>query len=63
MNDNIHFVESIPYYVALGVSYLGGLAIYLKRVPEKYYPKVFDYLVELFLFFKILKICLLFIKG
>ena len=31
----------------MGVFYIGGLYIYLKRIPEKWYPGKFDILVKL----------------
>ena len=30
----------------MGIFYIGGLYIYLKRIPEKWYPGKFDILVK-----------------
>lgn len=33
----------------MGIFYIGGLYIYLKRIPEKWYPGKFDILVNNYL--------------
>jgi len=41
-NGNLDFVTSLPYYLAMGVAYLGGLTIYSFKCPERYKPGKFD---------------------
>jgi len=41
-NDHLDFSPSLPYYLAMGVSYLGGLIIYTSKWPEKCRPGKFD---------------------
>jgi len=41
-NDSLDFVPSIPYYLTMGCSYLGGLVVYATKVPERYCPGKFD---------------------
>lgn len=36
--DPFEFSPSIPYYILLGASYLGGLTVYVKRCPERSNP-------------------------
>lgn len=36
--DDYSTLPSIAYYIAMGASYLGGLAIYTYRCPERYKP-------------------------
>lgn len=36
--DTFRFSGSLPYYILLGVSYLGGLYIYTVRCPERHNP-------------------------
>lgn len=42
INDNLDFLPSTPYYLTMGISYLGGLAIYASKYPEKACPGKFD---------------------
>jgi adiponectin receptor len=42
INDNLDFLPSTPYYLTMGASYLGGLAIYASKFPEKCLPGKFD---------------------
>jgi len=42
INDNLDFLPSTPYYLSMGLSYLGGLAIYASKFPEKCCPGKFD---------------------
>lgn len=37
-NDYLPFVKSVPYYVLVGFSYIGGMCIYLARCPERWRP-------------------------
>jgi len=41
-NDNLDFNPSVPYYLAMGASYLGGLVIYAFKLPERWNPGKFD---------------------
>jgi len=41
-SDNLNFVSSLPYFLAVGVSYLGGLVIYSFKIPERFSPGKFD---------------------
>jgi len=41
-NDYLPFSDSLPYYIAMGGTYLGGLVIYTARCPERYKPRQFD---------------------
>ncbi|EGR33039.1 hypothetical protein IMG5_063250 [Ichthyophthirius multifiliis] len=41
-NDSFLIINSVPYYLLMGVCYLGGLTIYAKRCPEKYKPGQYD---------------------
>ena len=41
-NDYMPATRCFLYLVLMGAMYLGGLAIYATRVPERFYPKVFD---------------------
>jgi len=41
-NDHLDFSPSLPYYLAMGASYLGGLVIYTSKWPEKCKPGKFD---------------------
>ena len=36
--DPFKFMSSLPYYLLMGASYLGGLYIYVMRWPEKNHP-------------------------
>jgi hypothetical protein len=36
--DKFTMLPSMIYYVSMGACYLGGLAIYATRCPEKYKP-------------------------
>ncbi len=36
--DSFEFLSSMPYYLLLGASYLGGLYVYVVRCPEKNNP-------------------------
>lgn len=44
-NDHLDVTPSIPYYLAMGASYLGGLTIYAFKMPERWNPGKFDILV------------------
>jgi len=44
-NDHLDFSPSLPYYLAMGASYLGGLVIYTSKWPEKCKPGKFDIFV------------------
>jgi len=57
-HDNLDFGPSLPYYLIMGVSYLGGLTIYATKVPERYCPGKFDIFVRRYLIFKMLIILL-----
>jgi adiponectin receptor len=41
-NDNLDFSTSIPYYLSMGVCYLGGLSIYASKCPERFMPGKVD---------------------
>jgi len=41
-SDNLSFANALPHYLAMGVSYLGGLAIYTTKCPERFCPGKFD---------------------
>jgi adiponectin receptor len=41
-NDTFSVANSVPYYLLMGICYLGGLYIYAKRCPEKYRPGHYD---------------------
>jgi len=43
INDNLDFMPSYPYYLTMGFSYLGGLAIYASKFPENCLPGKFDF--------------------
>jgi len=43
-NGNLNFSTSLPYYVSMGVTYLGGLSIYAAKCPERFNPGKFDIL-------------------
>jgi hypothetical protein len=45
-NDNLDFTPSVPYYLAMGASYLGGLTIYAFKMPERWRPGKFDIVVS-----------------
>lgn len=47
-SDYLPFKDSFIYYLLMGLSYLGGLAIYVLRVPERFYPGKFDIIVIIF---------------
>mmetsp|Transcript_8793 Transcript_8793/g.7765 ORF Transcript_8793/g.7765 Transcript_8793/m.7765 type:complete len:303 (+) Transcript_8793:668-1576(+) len=38
----IEFAPTWPYYVLMGISYLGGLSIYAVKCPERWHPGKFD---------------------
>lgn len=40
--DKFTFLNSLPLFLALGASYLGGLVVYTKRCPERHKPGNFD---------------------
>jgi len=44
MSDNtaLNFTTSLPYYMAMGISYLGGLTVYATKCPERYSPGKYD---------------------
>ena len=46
-NDYLDFSHSVPLYLLMGFFYLGGLAIYLVRCPERFRPGVFDIWVKM----------------
>jgi len=33
---------AVPYFLLMGVAYLGGLSLYARRCPERYHPGKFD---------------------
>lgn len=41
-NQDMFNVKDLLYFPVTGVIYLSGLAVYVSRFPEKYYPKKFD---------------------
>lgn len=41
-NDHMPADKCFLYFLLMACMYLGGLAIYASRVPERFYPKVFD---------------------
>lgn len=43
--DYLPFNETFINYITMGSSYLGGLAIYVTRVPERFFPGKFDIFV------------------
>lgn len=45
-SDNLPFVASMPYYLAMGACYLGGLFLYTTRIPEKFIPGKVDNCVK-----------------
>jgi adiponectin receptor len=38
------FFDGLIYFALMGVSYLTGVAIYISRVPERFYPGKFDFI-------------------
>ncbi|OMJ66997.1 hypothetical protein SteCoe_35968 [Stentor coeruleus] len=38
------FANGLIYFALMGVSYLTGVAIYISRVPERFYPGKFDFI-------------------
>ena len=40
--DPFKFMDSLPFYLLMGASYLGGLAIYVHKWPESKYPGRFN---------------------
>ena len=40
--DKFTFLSSLPLFLAMGASYLGGLVIYTKRCPERHKPGNYD---------------------
>ncbi len=43
------FESTFPLYLLMGGSYLGGLAIYIARIPERFKPGYFDIIVSILL--------------
>ena len=41
-SDNYSTSSSFIFYIFIGISYIGGLNIYLARIPEIYRPVKFD---------------------
>mmetsp|Transcript_67047 Transcript_67047/g.77782 ORF Transcript_67047/g.77782 Transcript_67047/m.77782 type:complete len:171 (-) Transcript_67047:22-534(-) len=41
-SDYLPFISSVPYFLAMGACYLGGLYIYIQRIPEKCIPGKVD---------------------
>lgn len=47
-NGNLNFIPSMAHYLTMGACYLGGLATYSLKCPERFKPGEFDILVSLF---------------
>jgi hypothetical protein len=45
LSGSLPFASTLPLYLLMGASYLGGLAIYIARIPERFKPGWFDIIV------------------
>jgi hypothetical protein len=46
LSGALPFASTLPLYLLMGTSYLGGLAIYIARIPERFKPGWFDIIVK-----------------
>lgn len=44
-SDHLLIGISMKYYLLMGIGYLGGVFIYVQKIPERWLPGKFDFIV------------------